>query len=161
MSSRTLRAILCLGCVKARNWCMLSKRGAMRLRQIARKLQAIAALFALLLASVPALAESLSTFNLPACCNTVYCPVHHRQVSQAQKDASNCAAQGNSMRNDCSMRACDTASPVLVGTAVYVLTAPLAIRTPASAEAARIQAPRFSPFVVSIPLTPPPRTLPS
>ena len=126
-----------------------------------RKLQAVAALLAVLLASVPALAESLSTPNLPVCCNTVYCPVHHRQVSQAQKDASNCDAQGNPMRNDCSMRACDTASPVLVGTAVYVLTAPLAMRAPASAEPARIQAPRFFPFVVSIPLTPPPRKFPS
>ena len=133
----------------------------MRLRQMTRKLQAVTALFALLVASVPALAESLSTLNLPVCCNTVYCPVHHRQVSEAQKDASNCDAQGNAMRINCSMRACDTASPIVVGTAVYVLTAPFAMRAPANTEPARIQAPRFFPFIVSIPVTPPPRTLPS
>ena len=128
---------------------------------MARKLQAVAALCALLIGSVPALAESLSTSNLPVCCNTVYCPVHHRQVSEAQKGASNCDAQGNAMRINCSMRACDTASPVIVGTALYVLAAPFAMNAPASVEPALIQAPRFFPFIVSIPLTPPPRTLPS
>ena len=131
------------------------------MRQMARKLQAVTALFALLIGSVPALAESLSTSNLPVCCNTVYCPVHHRQVSQAQKDASNCDAQGNAMRINCSMRACDTASPVIVGTALYVLAAPFAMRAPSSAEPALIQTPRFFPFIVSNPLTPPPRTLPN
>jgi hypothetical protein len=133
----------------------------MRLRQMARKLQAVAALFALLFASVPALAESLSSSGLPVCCNTVYCPVHHRQVSEAQKAKSNCDAQGNPMRDNCSMRACDATSSPVVGSALFVLVTPPALRSPASAEPARIQAPRFFPFIVSIPMTPPPRTLPT
>jgi len=128
---------------------------------MARKLLAVAALFALAFATVPALTESLSASGLPVCCNTVYCPVHHRQVSEAQKDASNCDAQENPMRNNCSMRACDATSNPIVGSALFVLVTPLAMRSPASAEPARIQASRFFPFIVSIPLTPPPRTLPS
>ena len=133
----------------------------MSLREMARKFQAVAALFALLSTGVPTLAESLSASNLPACCNTVYCPVHHRQIHELQKDRTNCDAQGNPVRNDCSMRACDTTVSPAVGTAPFVLVAPLAMRYPESAEPAQIQAPRFFPFSASIPLTPPPRTLPS
>jgi hypothetical protein len=131
----------------------------MRLREMARKIQAVAALIALLATGVPTLAESLSASTLPACCNTVYCPVHHRQVHELQKDKSNCDAQGNPVRNDCSMRACDTAPSPVVGTSPFVLVTPLAMRSPAGAEPAQIQAPRFFPFSISIPLTPPPRTL--
>ena len=58
----------------------------MDFRQIARKIQAVAALVALLLASIPALAESLAAPDLPACCNTVYCPMHHRQARDLQQD---------------------------------------------------------------------------
>jgi hypothetical protein len=133
----------------------------MKLRQIARKFQAVAALFALLATSVAGLAESLAASNLPACCNTVYCPVHHREAQELQKDKSKCDAQGHPAGNDCSMRACDTTPSPVVGTAPFVLVAPLTMRSPASAESARIQAPQFFPFIASIPLTPPPRTLPS
>ena len=133
----------------------------MKLRQIARKFQAVMALFALLATSVAGLAESLAASDLPACCNAVYCPMHHRQAGYPQKDKSNCDTQGNPMGNDCSMRACDTAPDPVVGTTTFVLVAPLAVRYPASAEPLSIQAARFFPFIVSIPLPPPPRTLPS
>ena len=59
------------------------------------------------------------------------------------------------------MRACDAASNPVMGTALFVLVAPLAVRYPASAEPLRIRPAQFFPFIVSIPLTPPPRTLPS
>lgn len=133
----------------------------MRLREMMRKLLTVVALSALLVASVPALAELLSASDLPACCNTVYCPMHHRQAGNPQGDKSNCDAKGNPMGNDCSMRACDTAPNPVVGTTTFVLVAPFAVRYPPSAEPLQIQAARFFPFIVSIPLTPPPRTLPS
>jgi hypothetical protein len=133
----------------------------MRLLQMTQKLQAVAALFALLVASVPALAESFGAVNMPAYCNIAFCPMHRGQSQQQRNDKSNCDGQSRQGENDCSMRACDTTSPLVVGTSPYVLATPLAIRYPASAEPARIQAVRFFTFIVSIPLTPPPRTLPS
>jgi hypothetical protein len=66
----------------------------MRLIDIPRKLLAVGALLALLAATTPALAESLSASELPACCNTAYCPLHHRQGRDMQKDKSNCSAHG-------------------------------------------------------------------
>jgi len=68
---------------------------------------------------------------------------------------------GRLRRSDCSMRACDNAPSPVVGTSPFVLLTPLIMRSPASAEPARVQALRFFPFNISIPLTPPPRTLPS
>jgi hypothetical protein len=133
----------------------------MSLREMARKFQAVAALFALLATGVPSLAESLTASTLPACCNTVYCPVHHRQIHEVQQDRTNCDALGSAGLNECSMRACDTTTLPVVGTSLFVLVTPLAMRSPTSAEPAQAQAPRFYPFSVSIPLTPPPRALPS
>jgi hypothetical protein len=133
----------------------------MKLRQIARKIQAIAALFAMLATGVAGLAESLPASGVPPCCNTIYCPVHQRQVREQQRDKSICDSQGKSSENNCSMRACDTMAAPVVGTAPFVLVAPLAMRSPSGAEPAQIQARQFFPFLTSIPLTPPPRTLPS
>jgi hypothetical protein len=133
----------------------------MKLWQIAEKFLAVAALMALLVASVPTLAESLSASNLPACCNTAYCPLHHRQMSDLQKDRKNCDSMGIPGNRDCSMRACDAASNAVMGTALFVFAAPLAVRYPASAEPVRIRTAQFFPSIVSNPLTPPPRTLPS
>jgi hypothetical protein len=148
-------------CIEAYIGSIVGERGCMKLRQIARKLQAVAALFALLVTGVAGLAESLPVSDLPFCCNAVYCPVHPRQAHEFQKDKSKCDAQGHLAGNDCSMRACDTTPSPVVGTAPFVLVAPIALRSPASAEPARIQAPHFFSFIASIPLTPPPRTLPS
>jgi hypothetical protein len=131
----------------------------MRLRQIARKLLGVSALFALLVASIPALAESLSASNLPACCSNIYCPMRYHQAGSHQKNIPICGAQGNSSRSGYSMRACGNAPLPFVGTAPFVLMAPFGIRHQASAEPAQISRPEFFPFVVSIPSTPPPRTL--
>jgi hypothetical protein len=131
------------------------------LREAVRKLAAIAAVLALLLPGVSALAETLSATDLPACCNTAYCPVHHRQKSNLQKDKSNCAAIGMPGHDDCSMRACDAAPNSIVGTAAFVLVTPVALRGPAVAEAAPALASQFFPNVPTFPLTPPPRTFPS
>src|ERR1039457_7250306 len=120
-------------CIEAYIGSIVGERGCMKLRQIARKFQAVAALFALLATSVAGLAESLAASNLPACCNTVYGPVHHREAKKLKKDKSKCDAQGPPAGNDCSMRACDTTPSPVVGTAPFVLVAPLTMRSPASA----------------------------
>ena len=131
------------------------------MREAIRRLAAMAAIMALLLPGISALAETLSASGLPPCCNTVYCPVHHRQMSNLQKDKSNCDAMGSPGQNDCSMRACDAAPNPIVGTAAFVLVAPVALRGPAVAEAAPALASQFFPYVVTIPLTPPPLAFPS
>jgi hypothetical protein len=129
----------------------------MSLRQIARKVLAVAALAALLIAGTPALAESLSTSNLPACCNNIYCPMRR---GPARGHRTICGAQGNFAGSSC-ICTCDATPPPVVGTAPYVLIAPIGIRYQATAEPAQISGPKFFSSVVSIPLTPPPRTLPS
>ena len=133
----------------------------MRPNNIPRRLLAVAALFALLAASTPALAESFSSSDSPACCKTAYCPVHHRQVRDMQKDKSNCGAQGKTAGADCSMRACDATPNQAVGTAPFILAAPVTIFYETAVQAAPLSSSQFFPFAVSIPSTPPPRTLPS
>jgi len=59
------------------------------------------------------------------------------------------------------MQACDAAPNPAIGSAAFVLVAPVALRGPAVAEAAPVLPSQFFPFVAAIPLTPPPRTLPS
>jgi len=132
-----------------------------QLRETVRKFAAIAALLALLLPCFSALAGTLSAADLPACCNTVYCPLHHRNMKDLQKDKSNCDAAGMPGHNDCSMRACDAAPIPMVGTTVIVLVTPAALRVPAGSEASPTLASQFFPYVATIPLTPPPRTFPS
>lgn len=130
------------------------------MRGIGRKLVAVAALVALLLPGLSVLAGALSAADLPACCGTTYCPVHHRQLRDLQKDKSNCDSMGTS-GHDCSMRACDAASAPMVGAVIFVLVAPVTLSGPIVAEAAPASASRFSPYVLAVPLTPPPRALPS
>jgi hypothetical protein len=130
------------------------------LRKIVRKLAALAALLALLLPGVSALAETISAPDSLACCNTAYCPVHHRQRRNLQQDKNNCDAKGIPGQNDCSMRACDAAPNSIVGTAAFVLVTPVALRGPAIAEATPALASLFFSYVAAIPLTPPPRTFP-
>jgi hypothetical protein len=137
---------------------MLDRRGLSKLRETLRKLAAIAAVLALLLPGVSTLAETLSAADLPACCNTAYCPVHHRMGRNLQKDKSNCDAMGIPGQNDCSMRACDAAPNPIVGTAAFVLVTPVVLRGPAIAEPTPALATLFFPYVPAIPLTPPPRT---
>ena len=140
---------------------MLDWKGHSKLRAILRRLAAAAALVTLLLPGVSSLAETLSASDLPVCCNTSYCPVHHRQPRNLQTDRSNCDSSGIPGRNNCSMRACDAAPNPVVAAAAYVLATPIALRGPALAEAAPALASQFFPFVATIPLIPPPRTLPS
>ena len=140
---------------------ILTCKNLMRPNDILRKLMAVAALFALLAASTPALAESLTASNSPACCNTSYCPVHHRQGRDAQKDKSNCATHGMTPWSDCSMRACDATPNQAMGTAPYTLAAPITIFYEATTQAAPLSTSAFAPYVVSLPSTPPPRILPS
>ena len=132
-----------------------------KLRKLMRRFAAIAALLALFLPGISALADTLSASDLPACCNTVYCPLHHRQMQSLQKDKINCDATRTPGQNDCSMRACDAAPNPAVGTPEFVLVTSVALRGPAVAETAPVLASRFFSYVVTVPLTPPPRTFPS
>lgn len=125
-----------------------------------RKISAILALSSLLLASLPALAESLSASALPACCTAAYCPLHHRQARDLDRDKNLCGAAGQRTGEDCSMRACDMPANPAVGTALFVLAAPVTISYQTHAEPAPIQVSEFIPFHLNLPLTPPPRTLP-
>jgi hypothetical protein len=131
------------------------------LQKAVRKLAALVALLALLLPGVSALAETISAADSLACCNTAYCPLHHRQGRNLQEDKSNCDAMGIPGHNNCSMRACDSAPNPLVGTAAFVLVTPVALRGPAIAEAAPALASLFFPYVATVPLIPPPRSFPS
>lgn len=130
-------------------------------RKMLRKFLAILSLAALVLAALPTLAESFSASNLPACCNTMYCPMRHRQSGNLQQDKSICGALGHAAGNDCSMRACDMSSNPMVGTALFTLVAPVAIAYRTNTEPAPIQVSDFFPFHLNLPSTPPPRTLPS
>ena len=114
------------------------------MQKIVRKLAAMAALLALLLPGVSAWAETISAADSLACCNAAYCPVHHRQARDLQKDKSNCDAKGMAGRNNCSMRACDAAPNTMVGTAAFVLVTPVALRGPAVADTAPALASVFS-----------------
>jgi hypothetical protein len=161
MSSHTRHYFLAGSCMKAHNDSMLRRLYPMRPSDIPRKLLAVVALLALVAASTPAFAEALSASNSLACCNTAYCPVHHRQSRDLQKDKSNCDSHGNAGATDCSMRACDPAPNQAVGPAPFALAAPIAIFYEATAQAAPLSFSTFVPYVFSLPSTPPPRQLPS
>ena len=159
LHGRHFESLIC--CIRVGNAGILVLRRNMNSSQIARKLQAFAALFALLLSAAPLLAASLSALDLSACCTTSYCPVHHRQARDLQKDKNNCDAQGRSAGNDCALRACDTPPNPAVATALLVLMAPPAISYRVVAEPAPVLVSAFFPFHLNLPTTPPPRTLPS
>jgi hypothetical protein len=133
----------------------------MKLRDISRRLLAVTALVALLAANTPALADSLSAANPAACCNTVYCPLHHSQGRNIQKDKANCDSHGKTGAADSLMRACDDTAHQVMGDAPFTLTAPVTIFYETMTEPAPLSLAAFFPFVISLPSTPPPRTLPS
>ncbi|HTC62437.1 MAG TPA: hypothetical protein VK709_06310 [Candidatus Saccharimonadales bacterium] len=135
------------------------REGLSKLQKITRNFAAIAALLALLLPGVSALAETFSAAELPACCNTAYCPLHHRQISDVQRDKNNCGAMGAPGQHDCSMRACDAAATPIVGAAQFVLVTPIDLLAPIVAEATISLALQHFPVVTSVPLTPPPQFL--
>lgn len=130
------------------------------MRGAGRKFAAVAALLALLLPGLSVLAGALSAADLPACCGTAYCPMHHRQLRDPQNDKINCDSMGMP-GHDCSMRSCNTASAPMVGAVIFVLVAPVTLNGPVVAEAAPASASRFSPNVAAVPLSPPPRAIPS
>ena len=129
------------------------------MRSVLRKIAAMAALLAMLVPGFSTLAETLSAADLPACCNTTYCPLHHRDSRSLQKDKSNCNSMGVPGQKDCSMRACDTPQAPAVGTPLFVLTAPVSLSAPTGAEPAISRAALSTPFIFAVPLTPPPRFL--
>lgn len=137
---------------------MLERRGRLKLREAVRGLAAIAALLALLLPGVSALREVSSAADLPPCCNTIYCPLHHRQMNDLQRDKSNCDSMGTRGQSDCSMRACDATPNPIVGIAPFVLATPVALRRQLIVEDAPAPESHVFPSVATAPSTPPPRT---
>jgi hypothetical protein len=129
-----------------------------RLTDIAKKFLGIAAMLALLTASTPALAEAISGPSTPACCNTAMCPLHRHQGRNAQ-DMSDCA--GKSQDAGSSMRACDASPDQALEIAPYMFVAPFTVFREMTKQSAAISLSLFFPVVVSLPSTPPPRTLPS
>jgi hypothetical protein len=127
------------------------------MRGIGRKFAAIAALLAMLLPGLSTLAETLSASELPACCNTAYCPLHHRQSRDLQRDKHICDSMGIPGQHDCSMRACDAPQAPAVTSPAFVLVAPVSLSAPAAAESASVTSALFAPFVFAVPITPPPR----
>ena len=78
-----------------------------------------------------------------------------------QKDKANCDSHGKTGATDSSMRACDDTAHQVIGDAPFALTAPVTIFYETMTEAAPQSLASFFPFVVSLPSTPPPRTLSS
>jgi hypothetical protein len=129
------------------------------LRVVLRKFAAVVALSALLLPFVSALAGSVAAADLPACCNTNYCPLHHNGRNSSQKTTPECPGKNMPGQNSSTVRGCDSAPNAVVGTALFVLVAPLVLRAPAADEAAYVLPSRFFASFAVIPLTPPPRTV--
>lgn len=127
------------------------------MRGMGRKFAAVAALLAMLLPGFSILAEALSAASLPSCCNTVYCPLHHRQSGDTQKDKHNCDSLGIPGQHDCSMRACDVPQDPAVGSPSFVLVTPVSLTVPAPSQDAPTASKLFAPSASAIPLTPPPR----
>jgi len=131
----------------------------MRLRNILRRLLAVTVLLALLAASTPVLADALSTANPAACCNTVYCPLHHNQSRSMKRDQSNCDLAGSPAEQGSSMRACDTSPHQATGIAPLTLAPPIAVFQEPTVQPAPISLAAFLPLVAGDPTTPPPRAL--
>jgi hypothetical protein len=78
-----------------------------------------------------------------------------------QKDKADCDTHGKTGATDSSMRACDDTPHQTMGNAPFTLAAPLTILYETTTQRAPLSLAAFFPFVVSLPSTPPPRTLPS
>jgi hypothetical protein len=124
-----------------------------------RKVAAATLLLAFLLPSPALLAGAILAAELPACCNASYCPLHHRQASDLQRDKSICGSMSMAGHTDCSMRACDEAPRPTISAVVFVLVTPPALRAPGAAEAAPDASLQSSPSAPAFLLTPPPRPL--
>jgi len=78
-----------------------------------------------------------------------------------QKDKSICDTHTETGAADSSMRACDDTPHQAMGDAPFTLAAPVRIFYEATTQPAPLSLTGYFPFVVSLPSTPPPRTLPS
>jgi hypothetical protein len=127
------------------------------LRGFIRKFIAVAALVALLSPVASNLAGLVYASQLPMCCNTNYCPLHHSNRSNSQK-GSPCPGKDMPGQSS-SIRACDSSPNPIVGTEAYVLVTPVSLRAPITTEVAYGFIAHFVPSLAAIPLTPPPRTV--
>lgn len=121
----------------------------------------MAGLLALLMPCASVLASALSAADVPVCCNTGYCPLHHRPDRDSQAGKTDCDTMRNSGLINSSMRACDPAPAAIASLGPLVLVAPVALRTPSAATGAPVFVSSFFPYFIAVPLSPPPRTLAS
>ncbi|HLJ22966.1 MAG TPA: hypothetical protein VKT71_02585 [Candidatus Acidoferrales bacterium] len=127
-------------------------------RKSLRKLAAMAGLLALLMPCVSVLAGTLSAAEVPICCNTAYCPLHHRPDPDSKTGKSDCDTMGNSGLTKSSLRACDPAQTAVASLGPVVLVGPVALRSPSAANGAPVFVSAFFPYFIAVPLSPPPRT---
>jgi len=138
---------------------MLGWIGRFRSQSALRKLAAALLLLAMLLPSPALLAGALLAADLPACCNTSYCPLHHRQASDVERDKNLCGSMSIPGHTDCAMRACEDAPRPTISAVVFVLVTPPELRAPSAAESAPAASLKSDPSAPAFLLTPPPRPL--
>jgi hypothetical protein len=139
-----------------------SGKGRHNVRKALRKLAAVAGLLALLVPCVSLLASTLSAAAVPVCCNTAYCPLHHRSELDPQKPGkSDCDTMRNSGLINSSLRACDPTPAAIASLGPFVLVAPVSLRTPSVVTGAPVFVSSFFPYFTAVPLSPPPRTFAS
>lgn len=122
-----------------------------------RKLLATIGLLTLVFSGFSTLAETLCAADVPVCCNTDYCPLHHTPSRKSGAAHTNCDAMRIPGQTDCSMRACDSAQNVAVRSTDFAPVATLYVRGLAIAEAAPISRTPLLPHLTTLPATPPPR----
>jgi hypothetical protein len=122
-----------------------------------RRLLAMIGLLTLVFSGFSTLAETLCAADVPMCCNTDYCPLHHSPSRKSGAAQTNCDAMRIPGQTDCSMRACDSLQTVTVRTTDFAPAATLDIRGPAIAQATPISLTPRLPYVATLPATPPPR----
>jgi hypothetical protein len=122
-----------------------------------RRLLATIGLLTLVFSGFSTLAETLCAADVPVCCNTDYCPLHHSPSRKSGAAQTNCDAMRIPGQKDCSMRACDSAQNVAVRTTDFAPLATLDVYGPAVAEATPISQTPLLRYVVTMPATPPPR----
>jgi hypothetical protein len=122
-----------------------------------RRLLATIGLLTLVFSGFSTLAETLCAADVPVCCNTDYCPLHHSPSRKSGAAQTNCDAMRIPGQTDCSMRACDSVQNVAVRTTDFAPVATLDIHGPAVAEATSTSRIPLLPDVAAMPATPPPR----
>jgi hypothetical protein len=122
-----------------------------------RRLATIVAILALVMASDPALAESLVTTPQQCYCNMPLCPMHHPASSNSKTQTTNCGTDGRPYSNHCSMSACYSMQFHVISWTALMLVAPLAIPAGELMQPAPVLASLVFTSAFRAPASPPPR----